>query len=166
MIKVYPTKMKAMVSMHKEFETEEQARAYVSSRKNPDNYTIEVEGLKIKPTATKSKKVEKTTKKVKKASGGQKTHVKTSESTKASWKTETDFSSAVQITRENVKNFYKKEGYIQVTDPTGKVLHVGRTKNMGKVFSNYVNCARYNQSYEFNLEGGDILLFKEDTITA
>ena len=32
---------------------------------------------------------------------------------------------------------------------------------MGKVFSNYVNCARYNQSYDFNLEGGDILLFKE-----
>lgn len=32
---------------------------------------------------------------------------------------------------------------------------------MGKVFSNYVNCNRYNQSYDFNLDRGDRLFFKE-----
>lgn len=71
------------------------------------------------------------------------------------------FEDAVQITRNNVKYFYKKAGLIRVVSKQGKVLHTGKTKNMGKVFSNYVNCARYNQSYDFNLEGGDILLFKE-----
>ena len=71
------------------------------------------------------------------------------------------FEDAVQITRGNVKYFYKKAGLIRVVSKQGKVLHTGKTKNMGKVFSNYVNCARYNQSYDFNLEGGDILLFKE-----
>ena len=60
-----------------------------------------------------------------------------------------------------VKYFYKKEGLIRVISPNGKVLHTGKTTNMGKVFSNYVNCARYNQSYDFNLEGGDKLFFKE-----
>jgi hypothetical protein len=71
------------------------------------------------------------------------------------------FEDAVQITRANVKYFYKKEGLIRVVSPNGKVLHTGKTTNMGKVFSNYVNCARYNQSYDFNLEGGDKLFFKE-----
>ena len=71
------------------------------------------------------------------------------------------FEDAVQITRANVKYFYKKEGLIRVISPNGKVLHTGKTTNMGKVFSNYVNCARYNQSYDFNLEGGDKLFFKE-----
>ena len=71
------------------------------------------------------------------------------------------FKDAVQITRANVKYFYKKEGLIRVISPNGKVLHTGKTTNMGKVFSNYVNCARYNQSYDFNIEGGDKLFFKE-----
>ena len=71
------------------------------------------------------------------------------------------FEDAIQITRANVKYFYKKEGLIRVMSPTGKVLHTGKTRNMGKVFSNYVNCAKYNQSYNFNLEGGDKLFFKE-----
>lgn len=71
------------------------------------------------------------------------------------------FKDAVRITRSNVKNFYGKSGLIRVISPNGKILHTGKTKNMGKVFSNYVNCARYNQSYDFNLEDGDILLFKE-----
>ena len=71
------------------------------------------------------------------------------------------FKDAVEITRANVKYFYKKEGLIRVISPNGKVLHTGKTTNMGKVFSNYVNCARYNQSYDFNLEGGDKLFFKE-----
>ena len=71
------------------------------------------------------------------------------------------FEDAIQITRANVKYFYKKEGLIRVVSPNGKVLHTGKTTNMGKVFSNYVNCARYNQSYDFNLEGGDKLFFKE-----
>jgi len=71
------------------------------------------------------------------------------------------FTDAVEITRANVKYFYKKEGLIRVVNQNGKVLHTGKTTNMGKVFSNYVNCARYNQSYDFNLEGGDRLFFKE-----
>lgn len=75
------------------------------------------------------------------------------------------FEDAIQITRANVKYFYKKEGLIRVMSPTGKVLHTGKTRNMGKVFSNYVNCAKYNQSYNFNLEGGDKLFFKEMPLT-
>lgn len=71
------------------------------------------------------------------------------------------FEGAVKITRENVKFFYKKEGFIRVVAPSGKVLHTGKTTNMGKIFSNYVNCARYNQCYDFDLEGGDTLWFKE-----
>lgn len=75
------------------------------------------------------------------------------------------FEDAIQITRANVKYFYKKEGLIRVMSPAGKVLHTGKTRNMGKVFSNYVNCAKYNQSYNFNLEGGDKLFFKEMPLT-
>lgn len=77
---------------------------------------------------------------------------------------ENDFAGAVKITRQNVKYFYKKEGLIKVFSPNGKLLHTGKTTNMGKVFSNYVNCARYNQSYDFDIDGGDILLFKEQKI--
>ena len=68
---------------------------------------------------------------------------------------------AVRITRQNVKHFYKKEGIIKVFSPNGKLLHTGKTTNMGKVFSNYVNCAKYNQSYDFDIDGGDILMFQE-----
>lgn len=71
------------------------------------------------------------------------------------------FKDAVEISRDNVRFFYNHAGLIRVISPTGKVLHTGKTKNMGKVFSNYVNCAKYNQCYDFNLDGGDRLLFKE-----
>lgn len=71
---------------------------------------------------------------------------------------------AVRITRQNVKHFYKKEGIIKVFSPNGKLLHTGKTTNMGKVFSNYVNCAKYNQSYDFDIDGGDILMFKEQPL--
>ena len=71
---------------------------------------------------------------------------------------------AIRITRQNVKHFYKKEGIIKVFSPNGKLLHTGKTTNMGKVFSNYVNCARYNQSYDFDIDGGDILMFKEQPL--
>ena len=71
---------------------------------------------------------------------------------------------AVRITRRNVKYFYKKEGIIKVFSPNGKLLHTGKTTNMGKVFSNYVNCAKYNQSYDFDIDGGDILMFKEQPL--
>jgi len=72
------------------------------------------------------------------------------------------FDDAVEITRANVKFFYKKQGLIRVISSTGKILHTGKTRNMGKVFSNYVNCHRYNQSYDFNIESGeDRLIFKE-----
>lgn len=75
-----------------------------------------------------------------------------------------DFAGAVRITRQNVKHFYKKEGLIKVFSPNGKLLHTGKTTNMGKVFSNYVNCAKYNQSYDFDIDGGDILMFKEQPL--
>ena len=71
---------------------------------------------------------------------------------------------AIRITRQNVKYFYKKEGIIKVFSPNGKLLHTGKTTNMGKVFSNYVNCAKYNQSYDFDIDGGDILMFKEQPL--
>ena len=71
---------------------------------------------------------------------------------------------AVRITRQNGKHFYKKEGIIKVFSPNGKLLHTGKTTNMGKVFSNYVNCAKYNQSYDFDIDGGDILMFKEQPL--
>lgn len=158
MIEVYPTKMKAMQNMHKFFENEEDAKAFINSRKNPENYTM----VHIEPeTSVESTEIENLvehTAKTKTRARGQKKEPKTS------WKDSVDFRGSVQITRENVKKFYKKEGYIRVTDPSGKVLHVGRTRNMGKVFSNYVNCAKYNQSYDFNLEAGDKLMFKEATI--
>lgn len=80
---------------------------------------------------------------------------------KTNWKDSVDFTDAVNINRDNVKFYYNKSGYIKVVNPAGKTLHVGKTTNMGKVFSNYVNCARYNQSYDFDLMNGDRLYFKE-----
>lgn len=83
---------------------------------------------------------------------------------RVAWKLNTDFTDAVEVTRNNVKQFYNKAGYIKVVDKDGHQLHIGKTKNMGKVFSNYINCANYKQSYDFNLEGTDKLLFKEAII--
>lgn len=83
---------------------------------------------------------------------------------RVAWKLNTDFTDAVEVTRKNVKQFYNKSGYIKVVDKDGHQLHIGKTKNMGKVFSNYINCANYKQSYDFNLEGTDRLLFKEAII--
>lgn len=83
---------------------------------------------------------------------------------RVAWKLNTDFTDAVEVTRKNVKQFYNKAGYIKVVDKDGHQLHIGKTKNMGKVFSNYINCANYKQSYDFNLEGTDKLLFKEAII--
>lgn len=85
---------------------------------------------------------------------------------KTNWKESIDFTGAVNINRENVKHYYNKSGYIKVVDnTTGAIKHIGKTKNMGKVFSNYVNCARYNQSYDFDLTNGDRLYFKEAVIS-
>ena len=58
----------------------------------------------------------------------------------------------------------EKGDVVGIIGKNGEVLHTGKTKNMGKVFSNYVNCAKYHQSYDFNLDGGDKLLFKESAI--
>lgn len=84
---------------------------------------------------------------------------------KASWKLTVDFTDAINVNRENVKNFYNKAGYIKVIDSvTNTVKHIGRTKNMGKVFSNYINCDHYKQSYDFNLNTTDKLYFKESEL--
>lgn len=87
-------------------------------------------------------------------------------SDRTDWKKSIDFSDAVEITRENNKLYYNKSGYINVIETkTGNSVHVGRTKNMGKVFSNYVNCANYNQSYDFNIDAGEHkVMFKEAII--
>lgn len=89
-----------------------------------------------------------------------------SKESKNDWKKEVDFTGAVEITRENNKDYYNKSGYINVIETkTGKSVHIGRTKNMGKVFSNYVNCAHYNQSYDFNIDAGEHkVMFKEAEI--
>lgn len=84
---------------------------------------------------------------------------------KSAWKDEIDFNDAVVINRGNVKHYYGRPGYIKVVDPDGNTKHIGKTINMGKVFSNYVNCARYNQSYDYNEEGGDVLYYKEADIS-
>ena len=133
MFTVYPTKMKAMKNMYKEFDTQKEAQEYIDSRKNPSNYTMITPSVKITPSTKRAK----------------------------DWKKEVNFMDAIEVTRTNVKEFYHKKGFIKVVDENGKTLHIGRTSNMGKVFSNYVNCARYNQSYDFNLDGTDKLLFKE-----
>lgn len=74
---------------------------------------------------------------------------------------EINMDKAVEITRANVKYFYNRQGFIEVRSDSGEVLHRGHTRNMGKIFSNYINCKNYNQSYDFNLEDGDKLYFEE-----
>lgn len=84
---------------------------------------------------------------------------------KENWKDKVDFTDAINVNRENVKYYYGKSGYIKVVDnTTGEVKHIGKTTNMGKVFSNYVNCAKYNQSYDFDLNNKDRLYFKESDL--
>lgn len=80
------------------------------------------------------------------------------------WQKKINFVGARKITTENRKQFYNKAGYIQVKNKDGEVLHIGKTTNMGKVYSNYINCERYKQSYNFNLKAGDRLLFKETSL--
>lgn len=143
MIKVFQTNNPAKT---KQFDNELDAVAWVKKQKKGKGY-FTMEEIKLEEPKTKEKvRCEK----------------------KPSWnayKGTIDFTGAVQVTRENVKNFYKKTGFIRVTDSAGQTLHIGRTTNMGKVFSNYVNCAMYNQSYDFNLSKGDKLFFKECDIT-
>jgi hypothetical protein len=139
MFKITESKNPAKV---KTFDTEAEAIAFVKRQKKAKGYYVMEE---IKEEVKEKVRCEK----------------------KPSWnafKDTIDFTDAVEVTRENVKNFYKKSGFIQVVDPAGKTLHRGRTTNMGKVFSNYVNCAKYNQSYDFNLSRGDKLFFKEGNI--
>lgn len=120
------------------FETEQEALEFVKrQRKAKSFYTI----INDQPAETKEDK-----------------------KNKSSWKDEIDFIDAVCINRENVKHYYNKSGYIKVIDKTGNVKHIGKTTNMGKVFSNYVNCARYNQSYDYNEVAGDKLYFKESIL--
>lgn len=137
------------------FDTEEEALAFVKRQKKARNFytlTKEQEDVEVSQKDAHHSDV-KTEDKVSKRN---------------SWtifKNTIDFSDAIEVTRENVKKFYRKEGFIQVVDPrTGKTLHIGRTTNMGKVFSNYINCARYNQSYDFDLAHGHKLYFKEQKI--
>lgn len=98
---------------------------------------------------------------VKEAEPEVKTEAKKSKADKVNWKDTIDFTDAVNINRDNVRHYHHKSGYIKVTDSAGNVKHIGKTINMGKVFSNYVNCARYNQSYDYNESAGDKLYFKE-----
>ena len=95
MFTVYPTKMKSMTNMHKSFETEMEAKEYVASRKNPDNYTIEFNGTKTDHTATNSEIATTNTENKQNASTGQ----------KKAPKIEINFEDAVRITRENVRHF-------------------------------------------------------------
>lgn len=138
----------------KEFQTVEEAQEFIKKTKKAKNF-YRIEEVKAEPEVIK-KTLEK---KAKESKAKREKKVK---EPKVSWKDSVDFSGAVEITRENVKNFYKKAGYIKVIDrASGNVLHIGRTKNMGKVFSNYVNCAKYNQVYDFHIETTDALFFKE-----
>ena len=140
MYKLIETKNPAKV---KTFDTEAEAIAFVKRQKKAkDFYKLE----KIEDVVSKTEAI--------------KPH-------KVTWtvhKNSIDFTDAIEVTRDNVKSFYKKTGFIRVADMSGKTLHIGRTTNMGKMFSNYVNCARYNQSYDFNLSNGDKLFFKEADI--
>ena len=139
MFKVTQTNNPAKI---KTFDTELDAITWVKKQKKGKNfYTME----EIKPEVKEKVRCEK----------------------QPSWnekKGTIDFTGAVEITKENVKLFYKKSGYIHVVDSTGNTLHIGRTTNMGKVFSNYINCAKYSQSYDFNFNRGDKLFFKEANI--
>lgn len=138
MYKVYKTNNPTSV---KEFQNYEDVQSYIKRAKKGKGYfTIEeVVDLKKLATVAKQKRAR-------------------------DWKKEIDFSDAVVINRGNVKHYYKRSGYIKVINERGETLHIGRTTNMGKVFSNYVNCARYMQSYDFDLDAvnsKDTLLFKE-----
>ena len=139
MFKLFVTNEPTKIKM---FDTEQEAIAFVKRQKKAKGYyTME----EIKEETKQKTRCEK----------------------KDSWNTykkSIDFAGAVEVTRENVKMFYKKSGFIRVVDPAGNTLHIGRTSNMGKVFSNYVNCAKYNQSYDFNLSKGDRLFFQEANI--
>jgi hypothetical protein len=143
-----------------EFKTEAEAIAFVKSKKKAKTYFTITHELSDKEKAKIEKAVVAVTTNVVHAPPAPKVKAVV----RASWKDGVDMTGAVEITRENVKSFYNKSGYIQVIDVGGNVKHIGRTINMGKVFSNYVNCANYNQSYDFNLAGGDKLLFKESAI--
>lgn len=135
----------------KTFDTEQDALDYVKRQKKAKDFFTIVEDKPV--TVEKDAQNEPKT-----SHTAMKTKV-------VAWKTTTDFSDAVEINRTNVKNFYRRSGYIRVISKDGNtILHTGKTKNMGKVFSNYVNCAKYNQSYDFNLDNGDKLLFKETII--
>lgn len=70
-----------------------------------------------------------------------------------------DWKDAVQITKDNRRNYWGKPGFIKIEDTKGQIVHVGYTKDMGKIFSNYYNCAKYNQCYDFNLQSGEHKLF-------
>lgn len=135
----------------KEYPTEAEALDFVKRQKKAKGFYVitEIKDETILPDAQNKPETSLTATKTK----------------KVAWKTTTDFSDAVEVNRTNVKNFYKKSGYIRIIGKDGvTILHTGKTKNMGKVFSNYVNCAKYHQSYDFNLDNGDKLLFKEANI--
>lgn len=123
----------------KEFNTQDEALAFVKKQRKAKSFYNIIEEKEIKEKKQKKSSVKELLAAI-------------------------DFTGAVEITRENVKHFYNKSGYIKVVNASGNVLHIGKTKNMGKVFSNYVNCARYNQSYDFDLDGSDRLLFAESEI--
>ena len=139
------------VEKFKDFATESEATEWIKRQKKAKGfYTV----TEIKEDTT-----------IKDAQNKPETSLTATKTKKVAWKTTTDFSDAVEVNRTNVKNFYKKSGYIRVISKDGvTILHTGKTKNMGKVFSNYVNCAQYHQSYDFNLDGGDKLYFKEANI--
>lgn len=134
-------------SFVKDFNTMEQAQDYIARAKKAKGTFVIEEPVAVQPAivATTRKTI---------------VHNPSSKD----WKEKIDFANAVQITRKNVKNFYKKAGYIRVVNGNDDTIHVGRTRNMGKVFSNYANCARYMQSYDFDLDGNDKLYFLEADI--
>lgn len=138
-------------SKFKIFTNEDEAKDYIKRQKRAVSF-FTVEKVSDEPAPKASQNVPETS-------------LTATTQKKVAWKTTTDFSDAVEVNRTNVKEFYKKSGYIRIMSKDGKtILHTGKTKNMGKVFSNYVNCAKYHQSYDFNLDGGDKLYFKESEI--
>lgn len=139
---VYPTKMKAMKNMYKSFETEKDAADYIASRKNPSNYTKEEVIVKKPKSVTKAKAP--------------------TVSQRKQTLDAVNWTGAVEVTADNRKSFYGKKGYIKIVDSKGECIHRGMTTNMGKVFSNYYNCEKYTQSYDFKLKTGEHkLLFQE-----
>ena len=134
MIKVIQT---ANPSKVKEFLNEEEALDFIKRQRKAKGFYTMVKEVEQKKEEPKTKK------------------------DKSNWKDEVDFTDAVNINRDNVKFYHHKSGYIKVVDNMGNTKHIGKTINMGKVFSNYVNCAKYNQSYDYNEANGDRLYFKE-----